>query len=327
MKYLITGVAGFIGFHLTKALLEKGETVVGIDNMNRYYDIRLKYARLNEISKYPNFLFIKADIADKVSLKKIFRQNNFDIVCNLAAQASVTYSTINPDAYIHSNILGFINILECCRDYKTRLIYASSSSVYGDNKKLPFSETDLIITPKSLYAKTKLENENLAEMYSSHFGLQAVGLRFFSVYGTWGRPDMVMWIFTKSILEDIPLQVHGNGEMERDFTFVGDVVECILKIIDCISQNRQLHSMYNIASANPINLIDLISKLEKNLNKKAIKIFQPMKPEEVKSTCSDISRLFETICYKPQTHIDMGIKIFIEWYRDYFRLHENIYLP
>jgi UDP-glucuronate 4-epimerase len=308
MKYLITGAAGFIGFHLTKRLLEKGNTVIGIDNLNDYYDVQLKYARLQELEQFPDFQFVKIDIADKCAMNELFARNHFDTVCNFAAQAGVTYSTVNPDAYIHSNIVGFINVLECCKKHNCKLIYASSSSVYGDNKKLPFAETDPITMPKNLYAKTKINNEYLAQMYSDHFGLQTIGLRLFSVYGTFGRPDMVMLIFTKAMLNHLPLNIYGDGSMKRDYTYIDDVITTIEKIIAYYSDNKANNEIYNIGSSNPVSLLELIEKLENQLGTKAIKNFLPKRPEEIETTYADVSKLGKVIGYKPNTSLDKGIK-------------------
>ena len=332
MKYLVTGIAGFIGFHLTKRLLEKGETVVGIDNLNDYYDVRLKYIRLKELgiehtdfdynntfqsNKFPTFQFIKIDIADNTTLKELFKHYNFDIVCNLAAQAGVIYSTINPDAYIHSNILGFINILECCKETDTKLIYASSSSVYGDNSNLPFSETDTITMPKNLYAKTKINNEYLAQMYSDHFELQTIGLRFFSVYGTFGRPDMVMWIFTNAMLNHLPITIYGDGSMKRDYTYVADVIMAIEKITDYFIDNKSHNEIFNIGNSNPVSLLELVEKLENQLGIKSIKTFLPIRPEETLITWADVSKIKNITGYSPQTTIEKGILEFICWYKTF----------
>jgi UDP-glucuronate 4-epimerase len=314
MSYLVTGTAGFIGFHLAKQLLEKGETIIGIDNMNDYYDVCLKYTRLKELEQYSNFQFIKMDIADKLAMNELFNRNKFDIVCNLAAQAGVAYSTINPDAFIHSNIFGFLNVLECCKKHNCKLIYASSSSVYGDNKKLPFSEDDPITMPKNLYAKTKINNEYLAQMYSEHFGLQTIGLRFFSVYGAFGRPDMVMMIFTRAMLNYFPLNIYGDGTMKRDFTFIVDVVTSIEKLIDYYSKNKANNEIYNIGSSNPISLFELIEKLENQLGINAIKNYLPKRAEEIDTTFADSSKLEKCINYKPQTPFNYGVAEFVKWY-------------
>jgi UDP-glucuronate 4-epimerase len=337
MKYLVTGVAGFIGFHLTNRLLERGETVIGIDNLNDYYDVRLKYARLQELGikqtlcdynnvyqsdKFSDFQFIKIDIADKIILWKLCKQNYFDIVCNLAAQAGIMYSTINPNAYIDSNIVGFINVLECCKEYKSKLVYASSSSVYGDNVKLPFSETDSITTPKNLYAKTKIQNEQLAQIYSDHFGLQAIGLRLFSVYGTFGRPDMAYMIFAKSILNQLPINIYGDGTMKRDYTYISDVITAIDKIIDYSIDNKVNNKIFNIGNSNPVSLLELVEKLEKQLETTAIRRFLPQRAEEIDTTFADTTKLENLINYKPKTTFDQGIREFVEWYK-YFNIIES----
>lgn len=317
MKYLITGVAGFIGFHLSKSLLEKGVTVIGIDNLNDYYDVSLKYARLKELEKYPNFQFIKIDIANKSIVSELFENENFDIVCNFAAQAGIMYSTVNPDAFIHSNIVGFINVLECCKEHNCKLIYASSSSVYGDNQKLPFSESDTLKIPKNLYAKTKINNEYLAQIYSEHFGLQTIGLRLFSVYGAFGRPDMAYMIFTKSIIKYLPINIYGDGTMKRDYTFIDDVVMVIEKIIYYHSENKANNEIYNIGSSNPISLLELIEILEKQIGIKSIKNFLPKRTEEIDTTFSDIAKLEKVIGYKPETDIERGITEVVKWYKKY----------
>jgi UDP-glucuronate 4-epimerase len=332
MKYLVTGSAGFVGFHLTKALLEKGESIVGLDNANDYYDVNLKYARLKELgiepshidyntiiqsSKYLNFQFIKLDIEDKSNLFELYKIHSFDFVFNLAGQAGVTYSTINPQAYVQSNIIGFLNILECCKIFNVRLIYASSSSVYGDNEKLPFSENDLVIHPKNLYAKSKILNEYLAGIYIDHFNIQAIGLRFFSIYGAWGRPDMAIWIFTKAILSNTPIPVYGNGYMERDFTFVGDVVKCILRIVECSLSNKPLKRIYNIGASNPIKLLDLIHMLEHYFHRKANVMLLPMRSEDIQRTHADVTNLCIDIGYVPNSAFEEKLHEFTQWYIDY----------
>jgi UDP-glucuronate 4-epimerase len=330
MKFLVTGTAGFIGYHLTKQFLENDETVIGIDNLNDYYDVRLKHARLKELGiehsdfefnmtfksdKYSNFQFIRMNIADKISIIELFKQNKFDIVCHFAAQAGIMYSTRNPDAIIHSNIIGFLNILECCTEYNIKLIYASSSSVYGNNKKLPFSETDLIETHKNLYAKTKIHNEYLAHIYSEHFGLPAIGLRLFSVYGTFGRPDMAYMIFSKAILNHLPINIYGDGSMKRDYTFVDDVVTAIEKIIACSSKINWHNEIFNIGNSTPVSIMKLVEKLENEFGIKAIKEVLPQRCEEIDTTFADCSKLEKHINYKPNTSIDNGISKFVKWYK------------
>jgi UDP-glucuronate 4-epimerase len=310
--------------------LDRNEIVIAIDNINDYYDVRLKYARLKELgieqkdigynkvvcsSNYPNFHFIKIDIEDKISLCEIFRNNVFDIVCNFAAQVGVIYSTINPKAYIQSNITGFLNIIDCCKEFEVNhFIYASSSSVYGNNTKLPFAEDNSISCPKNLYAKTKIVNEYLAEMYCSHFNISTIGLRFFTVYGTWGRPDMAMMVFADAISSKLPINIFGNGQMKRDFTYIGDVVNCIEKIIYHSITKQCSNRIYNIGSSNPIGLMDLITKLEYYLGYKATMNFLPMRSEEIKITYADSSKLIATIGFKPNTSIDNGINEFVKWY-------------
>ena len=326
MKYLITGAAGFIGFHLAKRLLENNAIVVGIDNLNDYYDIQLKYKRLHELGivesefeynksvqsqKYVNFIFLKIDIADKSILSELFKNNVFDMVLNFAAQAGIMYSTINPNAFIHSNITGFLNVLECCEEHNVTLIYASSSSVYGNNRKLPFSETDTINEPKNLYAKTKIINEYLAKMYSEHFNTRTIGLRLFSIYGTFGRPDMAYMLFAKAILNSSPINVYGDGTTKRDYTFIDDLTTAIEKIIAYSFKSNTKNEIFNIGSSNPISLLELIKVLENQLGIKAIKKFLPQRHEEIDTTFADCSKLEKCINYKPNTSIDYGIREFL----------------
>lgn len=346
MKILITGTAGFIGFHLAKRLLERGDTVIGIDNINDYYDVNLKYARLAETgisrdaeqwhqkvqsTKYENYSFVRMNLEDHEQLNQTFEQEKFDKVCNLAAQAGVRYSLENPHAYINSNIVGFINILEACRHHNIiHLAYASSSSVYGNNTKMPLSTSDNVDHPISLYAATKKSNEMMAHTYSHLFGLPTTGLRFFTVYGPWGRPDMALFLFTKAILEDKPIKVFNNGNMVRDFTYVDDIVEGVVRVIDnpatvsnienpdVSCSNTAPYKVYNIGNSSPVQLMEYIGAIEQFLGKIAQKEFLPMQPGDVPKTQADVSDLVENLGYKPATPVQKGIEKFIEWYKTYF---------
>ncbi len=332
-KILITGAAGFIGFHLVKRLLEKGDEVVGLDNINDYYDVNLKYTRLKETgisreaekwhipvqsSKYPEYKFIRMNLEDKEKLNDLFKKEQFDLVINLAAQAGVRYSIENPDTYVQGNIVGFFNILEACRHNKIkRLIFASSSSVYGNNKKVPFSEDDNVDHPISLYAATKKSNELMAYTYSHLYGIQTIGLRFFTVYGPWGRPDMAYYKFTKAILKGKPIEVYNHGNLKRDFTYIDDIIDGIMKIIITKKQQRN-YELYNIGNSNTLSLMTFIETLEKLLNKKAKKNFVEMQAGDVKETFADIARINREYGFKPVTEIDQGLKTFIDWYRSYY---------
>ncbi|QTE39296.1 NAD-dependent epimerase [Mucilaginibacter sp. P25] len=350
MKILITGTAGFIGYHLTQKLLKRGDTVVGIDNINDYYDVKLKHARLQDAgikvsgmvynkpvcsTKHPNYTFIKLDITDKENLQQQFQNYQFDAVCNLAAQAGVRYSLTNPDVYIDTNVKGFLNILECCRHFKiNHLVYASSSSVYGLNKKMPFSEHNIADHPVSLYAASKKANEMMAHTYSHLFNLRTTGLRFFTVYGPWGRPDMALFIFTKAILEGRPIEVFNNGNMLRDFTYVDDIVEGIMHVIDQPAEPNFLWDakdpdpatssapfrVFNIGRGAPVNLLDFVSEIEAQVNKKAIKTLMPMQDGDVAETCADVSNLDEMLNYKPQVSVHTGVERFIAWYKKYYHI-------
>lgn len=351
MKILVTGTAGFIGFHLTNKLLEAGHEVIGLDIINDYYDLNLKYARLLQagIEKekieynksvgsklHPNYRFIKIKLEDRDNLNTLFEQEKFDRVCNLAAQAGVRYSLTNPHAYIDSNIVGFINILEACRHNQVKhLVYASSSSVYGLNSKIPFSEKDNVDHPISLYAASKKSNELMAHTYSHLFGLPTTGLRFFTVYGPWGRPDMALFIFTKAIMEGKPIQVFNNGEMERDFTYVDDIVEGVFRILvntpptgnpDWQNQSRGPSSspapyrIYNIGNNNPVRLMDFVRAIETHLNKKALIEFKPMQAGDVAKTWAETTDLKMDFKYQPITSVDKGIGNFINWYKVFYRV-------
>ncbi|KJE27882.1 3-beta hydroxysteroid dehydrogenase/isomerase family protein [Geobacillus kaustophilus] len=319
--YLVTGAAGFIGMHLSKKLLEMGCKVIGYDNLNDYYDVTLKDSRLNILNKYENFTFHKADLTDKEYLAKLFAENKINVVINLAAQAGVRYSIENPDAYIQSNIVGFLNILEMCRHHQVdHLLYASSSSVYGANKKIPFSTEDRVDNPVSLYAATKKSNELMAHTYSHLYKIPTTGLRFFTVYGPYGRPDMAYFSFTKAIMEGKPIKIFNNGDMYRDFTYIDDIVNGVTKLIEnsAALKNKELpYKIYNIGNNKPVKLIDFIQAIEHALGKKAIKEFYPMQPGDVYQTYADISDLINDVGFKPDTPIQEGIKRFVNWYIRY----------
>ncbi len=338
MKILITGVAGFIGFSLSKRLLETGYFVIGYDNLNDYYDINLKQARLDILNKIKeesgaNFSFFKSSLESYESLEKAFQIYEPNCVINLAAQAGVRYSIINPFSYIQSNIVGFQNIIDLSKKYKVdNFIYASSSSVYGGNLNMPFKESEAVGHPVSLYAATKRSNELVAHTYSNLYGLPTTGLRFFTVYGPWGRPDMALFLFTKSILNDETIEVFNNGDMLRDFTFIDDVVESLIKLIakPATSSNKfdkflpnlakswAPYRLFNVGNSNPTKLMDYIKAIENCLNKKAKINFLPMQLGDVKATHSDTSLLEQWIDYKPKTLIHDGVKKFINWYRDFY---------
>jgi UDP-glucuronate 4-epimerase len=334
MNILVTGCAGFIGFHLTKALLANGNTVVGLDNLNNYYDVSLKKNRLKKIVD-KNFTFIKADLDQSNKINEIFSESKFDSVINLAAQAGVRYSLKNPMAYINSNVVGFMNILEACRNYQTKhLIYASSSSVYGMNTSKPFSVTHNVDHPVSLYAASKKSNELMAHTYSHLYGLPTTGLRFFTVYGPWGRPDMALFLFTKAILEGKAIKVFNNGEMQRDFTYIDDIVEGILRLLNVPaksnpnwngdtpdpSSSSAPYKIYNIGNNSPVKLEYFISVIESSLGIKANKEYFPIQPGDVESTFADIDELYEAIRFKPKTSIEVGVDNFIKWYKDYYNI-------
>lgn len=322
-KYLITGSAGFIGFHLSKRILELGGTVIGYDNINDYYDVNLKYSRLEILNKYEKFKFYKAGLEDKETLINVLEENKLDIVINLAAQAGVRYSIENPDVYIQSNLVGFANILECCRNYNIKhLLYASSSSVYGQNKKIPFSTDDRVDNPISLYAATKKSNELMAYTYSHLFSIPTTGLRFFTVYGEYGRPDMAYFGFTNKIVNGEPIKIFNNGDMKRDFTYIDDIVDGIIKLIDG-SKSLELkppYKIYNIGNNSPEKLMDFIETLEKHLGMKAKKEFLPMQPGDVPITYADVEELIKDIDFRPNTSIEQGLSKFIKWYKEYYKL-------
>lgn len=338
MVILVTGAAGFIGFHLSKKLVDLGHQVVGLDNINGYYDINLKMARLqqlgvtdvfeNKISKsqtHPDhFHFIKMNLEDQLHLPLLFSQYSFDAVCNLAAQAGVRYSIENPMVYVESNIVGFINLLECMRNSGVpKLVYASSSSVYGNSKSIPFSTDDSVDAPISLYAATKKSNELMAHTYSHLFGIQCIGLRFFTVYGPWGRPDMAMFLFTQAILEGKPIQVFNSGELYRDFTYIDDIVDGVVTTVTD-TQMTQKYALYNIGNSQPIKLVDFIEAIERCTGKIANKVMTPMQLGDVERTWADVTPLQKDFGYSPNTSIEKGIKEFVDWYRKYTGQHKPI---
>lgn len=333
MKILVTGAAGFIGYHLCEKLVTLGHEVFGLDNINDYYDVNLKYARLKELGidhepgwkslsqskKHKNFKFIKISLEDKENLPKLFEQEGFEIVCNLAAQAGVRYSLENPMAYVDSNIVGFVNLLECVRNFKvSKLVYASSSSVYGLNDKIPFSVTDNVDHPISLYAATKKSNELMAYTYSHLFHIETIGLRFFTVYGPWGRPDMAMFLFTDAILKNKPIQVFNNGNLSRDFTYIDDIVEGVTATLLQERTEVPIYSLYNIGNSKPVRLLDFIKEIEKCTGLVARKEMMPMQPGDVEQTWADVQTLQEDFNYAPDTGIEKGVEEFVRWYKDYY---------
>lgn len=320
--YLITGAAGFIGFHLSKRLLSQGAKVIGFDNINDYYDTRLKYARLEILEKYEKFTFIKGDLADKNAVESLFTEYKPDIVVNLAAQAGVRYSIENPDAYISSNVIGFYNILECVRHHKVEhLLYASSSSVYGNQRKTPFSTTDNVDHPISLYAATKKTNELMAFTYSHLYGIPATGLRFFTVYGPYGRPDMAYFGFTNKIFSGEKIKIFNNGDMYRDFTYVDDIVSGIENMLlnpPLPDENGDRYKVYNIGNNKPEKLMYFIETLEKCIGKTAEKEFLPMQPGDVYQTYADVTDLVNDFDFKPSTSIETGLGEFAKWYFEFY---------
>ncbi|MBI4684839.1 MAG: NAD-dependent epimerase [Nitrospirae bacterium] len=335
-KVLVTGAAGFIGFHLCKSLVTNGEKVVGIDNLNDYYDVTLKTDRLKQLEAEENFKFIKADLAEKDKIAELFAEENFDMAVNLAAQAGVRYSLINPHAYINSNINGFLNILEGCRHNKVKhLVFASSSSVYGANTKMPFSVHHNVDHPVSLYAATKKANELMAHTYSSLYNIPCTGLRFFTVYGPWGRPDMALFLFTKAILEGNHIDVFNYGRMQRDFTYIDDVIKGVVRIMNKVPQSNpewssdnpdsatsySPYKLYNIGSNNPVELMKFIEVLEDCLGRKAKKNLLPIQPGDVPATFADVDDLMRDVGFKPSTSIEDGIKRFVDWYKVYYKIN------
>ncbi len=313
MKVLVTGAAGFIGFHLSRRLLEKGVEVVGIDNLNDYYPVILKEKRLDELSGEPGFRFIRMDISDREALPRLFEEEKFDRVVNLAAQAGVRYSIENPWAYVDSNLTGFVNVLECCRHFPVEhLVYASSSSVYGGNEKTPFSEDDRVDNPVSLYAATKKADELMACCYSKLYGIRSTGLRFFTVYGPWGRPDMSPMLFASAIMEGRPIKVFNNGDMMRDFTYVDDIVEGVVRVLDKAPLESEV---YNIGCGTPVRLMDFISEIESSCGRPAQKLMMPMQPGDVYRTYADTGKLERDFGYRPRVTLHEGIRKFIDWYK------------
>ena len=333
MTYLITGAAGFIGFHLSKRLLALGKSVVGVDNLSDYYDVNLKKMRLSKLDGNPEFTFYKLDLADRGGVENLFYENKFDYVVNMAAQAGVRYSLTNPHAYIDSNIVGFLSILEGCRRNDVKhLVFASSSSVYGANTKMPFSVHHNVDHPVSLYAATKKSNELMAHTYSSLYSLPCTGIRFFTVYGPLGRPDMALFLFTRAILENKPIDVFNHGKMKRDFTYIDDIVEGVVRLIDKVPEpdpdwcgddpdsatSYAPYRLYNIGNNNPVDLMKFIGVLEDCLGKKAEKNLLPMQPGDVPETYADVDDLTEDAGFKPSTPIEEGIRKFVDWYREYY---------
>ncbi len=334
-RILVTGAAGFIGFHLTRRLLARGDQVVGLDNLNDYYDVSLKQARLAQLEGNVNFRFVNLELADREGIAALFAAEPFDKVVNLAAQAGVRYSLQNPHAYVDSNLVGFVNILEGCRHNGIKhLVYASSSSVYGANTRMPFSVHHNVDHPVSLYAATKKANELMAHTYAHLYGLPCTGLRFFTVYGPWGRPDMALFLFTQAILEGRPIDVFNYGKMRRDFTFVDDIVEGVIRVTDNIATGNPEwngdapdpgtsvapYRLYNIGNNNPVELMYLIETLEGALGKKAEKNLLPIQPGDVPATYADVEALVADVGFKPATPIEEGVRRFVEWYRDYYRV-------
>jgi len=332
-KVLVTGAAGFIGFQLSRRLLNDGIRVTGVDNLNPYYDVQLKQDRLDRLLAADNFTFVNLDLADRKALEDLFDNNVFDVVVNLAAQAGVRYSLTNPHAYIDSNIVGFVNILECCRHHKVKhLVFASSSSVYGANTHMPFSIHHNVDHPVSLYAATKKANELMAHTYSHLYGLGCTGLRFFTVYGPWGRPDMALFLFTKAIAEGRPIQVFNHGKMQRDFTYIDDIIEGIVRVMARLPEPNPAwrgdnpdpgtsyvpYKLYNIGNNNPVELLEFIEEIEKALDRQAKKEFVDLQPGDVVATYADVDDLMQDVGFKPETPIATGIRHFVRWYRDYY---------
>lgn len=316
MKILVTGAAGFIGAALSLRLLERGDEVIGVDNLNDYYDVTLKHARLARLTPFENFKFVQLNIADREAMEQLFVTEKFERVVNLAAQAGVRYSITNPHVYAESNLIGFLNILEGCRQNQINLIYASSSSVYGANSKLPFSTDDKVDNPVSLYAATKKANELMAHSYSHLYDFSTTGLRFFTVYGEWGRPDMSPFIFARQIMADKPIDLFNYGNHRRDFTYIDDIVEGILRVIDQPAKVR--YQIYNIGNSQPEQLLTFVETLEKHLGKTAIKNLLPMQAGDVQDTYADVSDLMRDFDYSPKTPLDVGIEKFVAWYKTFY---------
>ena len=316
-RILVTGCAGFIGMHLCKKLFELGYDVIGIDSLNDYYDVDLKLKRLSFLQNSPSFSFVKIDISNMNDLENIFKIYKPNKVVNLAAQAGVRYSLINPHSYMESNIYGFMNVLECCRNFDAEgLVYASSSSVYGGNKKIPFSESDNVDSPISIYAASKKANELMAYSYNHLFGIRSTGLRFFTVYGPWGRPDMAMYIFANKIINNEPIQVFNHGQMKRDFTYIDDIID---GIVYSINKNYKCE-VFNLGNSSSENLMEVVSLLEKKIGKKAIIQYEPMQPGDVSNTWADIEKAEQKLEFSPKTNIRSGINKFIDWYLDYSKV-------
>ena len=333
-KILVTGAAGFIGFHLSRRLLKEGDAVFGLDNLNDYYDVSLKQARLKLLQENEGFRFIRANLADRNELDSLFAKNGFEIVVNLAAQAGVRYSLKNPYAYLDSNLTGFLNVLEGCRHHPVKhLVFASSSSVYGGNTRMPFSTRDNVDHPLSLYAATKKSNELMAHAYASLHRIPCTGLRFFTVYGPWGRPDMALFLFTRAILENRPIDVFNHGKMKRDFTYIDDIVEGVIRVLDRIpepdpawrgdspdpSSSFAPYRLYNIGNNRPVDLMEYITVLEDQLGRKADRNLLPMQAGDVPATCADVEDLTAAVGFRPATPIKEGIRRFVAWYREYYR--------
>ncbi len=333
MKILVTGAAGFIGSHVAQRLLERGDEVIGLDNLNDYYDVRLKEARLARLQGRPGFRFVRMDLADRPGTAALFERERPRRVVHLAAQAGVRYSLTRPDAYVDSNLVGFVNVLEGCRHQQIEhLVYASSSSVYGANTRLPFSVHDNVNHPVSLYAATKKANELMAHTYSHLFGLPTTGLRFFTVYGPWGRPDMALFLFTQAILEGRPIDVFNDGRMRRDFTYIDDIVEGVVRVTDRVAaadpawsgespdpgSSRAPYRLYNIGNSRPVELLRLIACLEEALGRPAQKRMMPMQPGDVLATYAEVNDLAADVGFKPATPLEEGVRRFVEWYRGYY---------
>lgn len=333
MVVLVTGCTGFIGFHVAKRLLDDGTDVIGVDNMNDYYDVSLKEARLKQLLPYEKFHFMKTDLVNHQALEHIFDEFEPEVVINLGAQAGVRYSLENPQSYIDSNITGFLNILEQCKRKNIKhLIYASSSSVYGMNKTVPFKTTHPVDHPISIYAATKRANELFAHTYSHLYDLPTTGLRFFTVYGPWGRPDMALFLFVKAILNQEPIHIYNHGNMLRDFTYIDDIVEVIIRLIPLPPKRKQVDQLtpavstapfevFNIGNENPVKLTDFIEAIEEKLNREAIKVYKPLQPGDVPKTIADVTDLYEKINFRPKTSIKKGISQFIDWYLDFYHVN------
>ena len=332
-KVLVTGAAGFIGYHLASRLADEGKTVAGLDNLNAYYDVELKRARLKRLEQKPGFSFHRIDLEDRDALNRLFAERKFDVVVNLAAQAGVRYSLENPHAYVDANLVGFVNLLECCRHFNvSHFVFASSSSVYGANTKMPFSVHDNVDHPVSLYAASKKANELMAHTYSHLYGMRCTGLRFFTVYGPWGRPDMALFLFTRAILEARPIQVFNHGRMQRDFTYIDDIIEGVVRVMGKLPEpdpdwsgdspdpgtSYTSYRVYNIGNNRPEKLMDFIRVLEDVLGKQAEKEYLDLQPGDVPATCADIDDLYNAVGFRPMTPIEEGIRRFVDWYRDYY---------